>query len=1358
MWPARAQEEGDVAAAIATALTARGDVERSGADLRQELRGHVARNEALYAGRVNAQAADLPQDVALEAAQRHLNVRIRTAYVASAAEVAAAAAAPQPGGDAENDSGDEDDEDKDDDAETAADRCRGRQHLAKHGWRVVDGPAPEEETTATVWLVSVAGACHALATTAAGKTRAATAQRDVPGSLACPVPNCGGHELASYDTWVRHYNGVHLARGDARALDVFLGRSGRHLCPGCAKHTTAQRAAPHAGCGGDAGRARKRGRQQRRGGPAERTEAAREREEQARAALTMPTLEQAVELRLPTLQSVPAKFREAYAVERRRQLEAIDTAGKSGTYEPHWRNHGEGPPADREEAQRRAWRDYFLFTRAVLRTHPLRRGGRRRRPVLDESLAARLREWTSGDWRKLWAGTLKAATGAQRLAVRTSAHDAAERRRRARKKVSQRQLSAAMRALTATGLHPDPVPAARAKYPPPNAEAPRATMPPPEDLQHDEEAHGAGVAAWTEARCPPVQLEHFVHLALDKARHRKAGTAPGHTGERFEHMWTPLLLDEEEDATLRDGYVAALAAVVRAVAAGDVPGALRDLFAGGDFTGLLKPDGGCRPIIVTEVFGRLVGNVTLSRARAEHGQQLEDMVGNAQMGAGRQGGADALAHAAQYLFDLAWERNTGAEAYRTPDADEGDVAVHDPWGLLLLDGENAFGELDRQTFFDIIAAKCPLLYPFVRLCYGGRNKIRVRDVIVEATRGVLQGDSLAPFLHAIVLRVVWGEVAAGLPRDIEHQVDMWFADDGTVFGRVSTLRRLYYGLKQVGPARGILVRDDKLQLVIPGVQDAADAGEWCSQLGGRVGSDGAKIMGVPIGEETFVRSYTDQKIRQLKEEYAAIAELQNPAMEIQLVRAVMAYKVNHVLRARTRTVLADLIRRHDDLQLKALMSTLCLADDTAWSEASRLIRRLPQRAGGLGIPSAADIADAAFTGATLLIPELLSRLLGPAVEVPVAAEVRDYLGRWDAECSSNSLRTPSIGEHPRQASRHRQQLLSTGKSRRLERRMGEIAAADRRLGAHWSSVRADRVGCAGFVGDIGSWQEDRYHNSHYPDDDVGRAYRVGLARYLCLPLCEAASLCRGCGEAALDPYGDHALVCSKGRGGLMGAWKKARHDGARNILVRLGKAAGLREGADMDVEVPYLFTRYRPSDIRVRIRPGGQDMHFEDSGANGFELPGAAPSADTAFKDVAYDVTIAATQTFNNGQYGHSIATRGPGTEAKAAIESKIAGYRAALADVQPLTNRRTKFVVLAFESSGWTDSTVQRLVNTWEQQASRRLGPDRRWSPAGSSTRHELSSEIQYWNSVSLILRLGEALWVSKSPYLDDGWPSFGR
>ena len=51
-------------------------------------------------------------------------------------------------------------------------------------------------------------------------------------------------------------------------------------------------------------------------------------------------------------------------------------------------------------------------------------------------------------------------------------------------------------------------------------------------------------------------------------------------------------------------------------------------------------------------------------------------------------------------------------------------------------------------------------------------------------------------------------------------------------------------------------------------------------------------------------------------------------------------------------------------------------------------------------------------------------------------------------------------------------------------------------------------------------------------------------------------------------------------------------------------------------------------------------------------------------------------------------------------LRPEIAGYRTALATVQPLTNRHTKFVELASESSGWTDSTVQRLVNVWEQSA----------------------------------------------------------
>ena len=93
----------------------------------------------------------------------------------------------------------------------------------------------------------------------------------------------------------------------------------------------------------------------------------------------------------------------------------------------------------------------------------------------------------------------------------------------------------------------------------------------------------------------------------------------------------------------------------------------------------------------------------------------------------------------------------------------------------------------------------------------------------------------------------------------------------------------------------------------------------------------------------------------------------------------------------------------------------------------------------------------------------------------MAAEVRDYLGRWEVECSTNSLRTPTIGKHPRQASRHRQ---STGESRRLERRMGESRRPTSGSARTGAACATDGVRCAGFVGDVGNWQKDRYHNAH----------------------------------------------------------------------------------------------------------------------------------------------------------------------------------------------------------------------------------------------------------------------------------------
>ena len=203
--------------------------------------------------------------------------------------------------------------------------------------------------------------------------------------------------------------------------------------------------------------------------------------------------------------------------------------------------------------------------------------------------------------------------------------------------------------------------------------------------------------------------------------------------------------------------------------------------------------------------------------------------------------------------------------------------------------------------------------------------------------------------------------------------------------------------------------------------------------------------------------------------------------------------------------------------------------------------------------------------------------------------------------------------------------------------------------------------------------------------------------------------------------GNNVLICSGGTGGCLATWKTKRHNACRNILVRLGVAAGLTPGDVIDVDARYLHTQYRPSDIRVTRRDGGPDMEFEDD-TGGLILGGGSDPergphpGDSPVRAIAYDVTIAATQTYYNGQYGHHTATQGPGTQAAAATTEKIKKYKEKLANIRPETNHRTKFEVLAFESSGWTDGRVKSLVAAWEsgrRSVGVRIGVGRRRGPA---------------------------------------------
>jgi hypothetical protein len=657
------------------------------------------------------------------------------------------------------------------------------------------------------------------------------------------------------------------------------------------------------------------------------------------------------------------------------------------------------------------------------------------------------------------------------------------------------------------------------------------------------------------------------------------------------------------------------------------------------------------------------------------------------------------------------------------------------------------------------------------MLYATCNTVWLDGEALKVWRGALQGDSLAPLLHAIVLRAVWARVVAD--GNIDGVLDIWYADDGTFFRRLSRLRRAFEGLQRHGPPAGILMGGHKLQLVVPGVEahdssglpDIGDARAWCVQHGGVVSHDGATIMGVPVGDEPYVAAYAAWKTAALRQEYRAIESLHHPIMELALVRAVMTYKVNHVLRGRPPSQLESVIASHDALQRESLTRLLRMAPRTQWPKESVAILQQPLGSGGLGIVSAKISAHGAYIGARHQTPALLRDLLRGA-EPPIPEESLAYLESWARRVGTEPLRyetLPSFDAAPRSTRVKVQHLINGAEAKVRRKELDAWAEGDTRLRAHWTSIRADPQGCLGFLRDYSSWDPGRYNTNHYPDDDVHRAARVAICRTLSLPIVAEGTRCAGClGE--LDPHADHALVCTVGSGGQMAAYKTSRHNDVVGVLYTLGKASGLSPGSGILKEVHLGSTPSRPSDIHVRPRTHVRFLKREDRDMDVGDLAVAGAGAvaeqarhavgDANFRDVAYDVTIVATQKISCNQFGYLIATTGVGAEARKATRDKKRKFRDNVRRLEqwggpgPRAESRLRFQPLAFESSGYTAPPVKALLDEWGRMADKRLGPGRS-APARSCAQHQCSSAIHYWNSVCLILRSGDGLLVEKSLHL---------
>lgn len=170
--------------------------------------------------------------------------------------------------------------------------------------------------------------------------------------------------------------------------------------------------------------------------------------------------------------------------------------------------------------------------------------------------------------------------------------------------------------------------------------------------------------------------------------------------------------------------------------------------------------------------------------------------------------------------------------------------------VILVDACNAFNSLNRETALRNILHLCPLAKVLANT-YRDDVQLFIDGDTLLSQEETTQGDPLAMAMYAIAIT----PLIRSLEDDEVKQV--WFADNATVGGSLTGLRRWWDLIVERGPAYGpnptktcVMVKEER----------AAMAKKFCQGTGISVTEECKRLLGAATGSHTFIESYVKQKV------------------------------------------------------------------------------------------------------------------------------------------------------------------------------------------------------------------------------------------------------------------------------------------------------------------------------------------------------------------------------------------------------------------------------------------------------------------------------------------------------------------
>ena len=356
---------------------------------------------------------------------------------------------------------------------------------------------------------------------------------------------------------------------------------------------------------------------------------------------------------------------------------------------------------------------------------------------------------------------------------------------------------------------------------------------------------------------------------------------------------------------------------------------------------------GIRPIGIGEILRRIVGKVVVGNIRDD----IIEAAGPLQTCAGLKSGIEASIHAMRNIFE---RDNTQ--------------------GLLLVDAENAFNNLNRKVALHNIKQLCPSFFRFLSNTYQAPAKMIINDQVkvdhILSEEGNTQGCVAAMGMYAIGIRPLIDILSQGTdPLQLQQA---WFADDSSGAGRLREIKKWWDILNEKGPKFGYFPKASKTILIVKSPDDLQLANEIFDGTGIKITITGERHLGAVIGSQEYRDEYVTNKVQRWIKDVEELATIAEDEPQLGYTAYTKALCMRWCLLQRTIPNTKEYFVPLEDVIREKLVPAIIGRKVT---DEERKIISLPVRMGGLGIQNPTLTAETEFHNSSMVTQNLSSLII-----------------------------------------------------------------------------------------------------------------------------------------------------------------------------------------------------------------------------------------------------------------------------------------------------------------------------------------------------------------------------------------------